>query len=551
MKRRPKPRPHGHQAVPSPGGTAEALPRVSEESAITVPDSHRLSRRRFLGAIGASAGAVALNPAGAVAAQRHHSPACGHGGGTPATFGRIFRLPPFAQPSPKVNAALAELGKPGGLLDANDPLGAGPQQLIADPSLSANNPNNPSHTAGTTFFGQFLDHDITFDADSRMGHPTEPRSARNYRTPTLDLDSVYGAGFVAQQELYDPSDHVKLKLESGGLFEDLPRRADGTAIVGDPRNDENLIISGLHCAFAAFHNNAVDHVRSTGLSGAAEVFEAARRLTTWHYHWLVVTEFLPQIVGRDMVHRMLKGGRRFYTPAPGAAFMPVEFQTGVYRMGHSMVRPSYRANLAGDNGQPFFAFVFDPSQEGAPDPDDLRGGARAPRRFIGWQTFFDFGDGQVKPNKRIDTKISTALFHLPLGAIASHDAPTALAQRNLMRHLTWQLPSGQSVAHALGVTPLAAADLQELAHLGVGFERSTPLWYYVLKEAEIAADGLHLGPVGGRIVAEVIIGLLQTDERSYLATQPRWRPTLPSKSGTFRTTDFLTFAGVDPQSRGQ
>ena len=103
----------------------------------------------------------------------------------------------------------------------------------------------------------------------------------------------------------------------------------------------------------------------------------------------------------------------------------------------------------------------------------------------------------------------------------------------------------------MGVTPLAPADLQELAGLGVGFERSTPLWYYVLKEAEVVADGLHLGPVGGRIVAEVLLGLLQTDPGSYLATQPRWRPTLPSKSGRFRMTDFLTFAGVDPASRGQ
>jgi hypothetical protein len=514
-------------------------------------DGHRLSRRRFLGAMGASAGAAALNPGGAAAVPGRPPAALGQGFLRAEHFGRIFRLPPFARQSPKVEAALRELGKPGGLLDAKDRLEAGPKQLIVDLSLSANNANNPNHTAGTTFFGQFLDHDMTFDADSRLAQPTEPRSARNYRTPTLDLDSVYGAGFVAQQELYDPSDHVKLKLESGGLFEDLPRRADGTAIVGDPRNDENLMIAGLHCAFAAFHNSAVDHVRGEGIGDAADVFEAARRLTTWHYHWLIVNEFLPQIVGRDMIDRVLRRGRRLYTPARGEAFMPVEFQTGTYRMGHSMVRPSYRANLAGDNGQPFFAFVFDPSQEGKPDPDDLRGGARAPRRFIGWQTFFDFGDGQVKPNKRIDTRISTALFNLPLGAIASHDPPTALPQRNLLRHLTWQLPSGQSVAHVMGVTRLAAADLQELAFLGVGFERSTPLWYYVLKEAEIFAEGLHLGPVGGRIVAEVLIGLLQSDPGSYLATQPRWRPTLPARSETFRMTDFLTFAGVDPQSRGQ
>jgi hypothetical protein len=281
------------------------------------------------------------------------------------------------------------------------------------------------------------------------------------------------------------------------------------------------------------------------------VFGEARRLTTWHYHWLVLHEFLPQVAGRATVEDVLLHGRRLYRPRPGAAFIPVEFQTGTYRMGHSMVRPSYRANLAGNDGQPCFGFIFDPTQEGRADPDDLRGGTRAARRFIGWQTFFDFGDGEVKPNKKIDTKISTPLFALPLGAIATHDAPIALAQRNLLRHLTWQLPSGQRVAHAIGAPPLGPGDLQELAPLGVGFERSTPLWYYVLKEAEVVADGLHLGPVGGRIVAEVFIGLMQTDPGSYLVTNPRWQPTLTSRTEAFGMADFLTFAGVDPQSRGQ
>jgi hypothetical protein len=175
--------------------------------------------------------------------------------------------------------------------------------------------------------------------------------------------------------------------------------------------------------------------------------------------------------------------------------------------------------------------------------------ARAPRRFIGWQTFFDFGDGQVKPNKRIDTKISTPLFNLPLGAIASHDTPRALPQRNLLRHLTWSLPSGQSIAAAMRVTPLTDDDLSELQPYG--FQSSTPLWYYVLKEAEVVADGLHLGPVGGRIVAEVLIGLLQSDPASYLVQKPKWTPTLTSAGSSLRMKDFLTFAGVDPASRGQ
>ena len=517
---------------------------------MTGKSDRRVSRRGFLGTMGAGAGALALNPTAALGAPK--APPTRPTTERADHFGRIFRLRPFAEHTPAVESALVELGRPGGLLDAADPLSAGPKALIVDLSLSANNPNNPTHTAGTTFFGQFLDHDITFDAGSKLGQATEPENARNYRTPALDLDSVYGAGPVAQQELYEPDDHIKLKVESGGLFEDLPRRADGAAVIGDPRNDENLIISGLHCAFLLFHNRAVDLVRSDNKSlDPSLVFAEARRLTTWHYHWLVLHEFLPQIVGQPMVDDVLRRGRRHYTPLPSEASMPVEFQTGTYRMGHSMVRPSYRANLAGDHGQPFFGFVFDPSQQGSADPDDFRGGARAPRRFIGWQTFFDFGDGEVKPNKKIDTKLSTPLFNLPLGAIASHDAPTALPQRNLLRHLTWELPSGQSVARAMGVPRLAAADLRELESLGVGFEQSTPLWYYVLKEAEVMADGLHLGPVGGRIVAEVFVGLLQSDPGSYVATQPGWTPSLPSKSGTFRISDFLTFAGVDPQSRGQ
>jgi hypothetical protein len=518
---------------------------------MTQENNRRISRRGFLGTMGAGAGALALNPRGALAGAGHPAPPSG-GVQRADHFGRLFTLPPFAEHSPAVEAALIELGKPGGQLDAGDQLSAGPKALIVDPSLSVNNPDNPTHTAGTTFFGQFLDHDITFDAGSQLGKATKPESALNYRSPSLDLDSVYGAGPVAQQELYEPDDHIKLKVESGGLFEDLPRRADGAAVVGDPRNDENLMLVGLQCAFLLAHNHAVDLVRAGDSSAApGQVFAEARRLMTWHYHWLVVNEFLPLFVGQSMVDTVLRRGRRLYRPARGEAFMPVEFQTGTYRMGHSMVRPSYRANLAGDNGQPFFGMIFDPSQDGAADPADMRGGARAPRRFIGWQTFFDFGDGQVKHNKKIDTKLSTPLFNLPLGAIASHDAPTSLAQRNLLRHLTWQLPSGQSVAKHIGATPLAPADLDELTPLGVGFEKSTPLWYYVLKEAEVVADGLHLGPVGGRIVAEVFVGLMQADPGSYLATQPSWGPTFPSKGGTFRMTDLLAFAGVDPASRGQ
>jgi hypothetical protein len=447
-----------------------------------------------------------------------------------------------------VTAALRALGAQGGILDAKDDLGAGPAALITDPALSANNPDNPTHTAGTTFFGQFIDHDITFDATSKLGVPTDPLKAPNTRTPSLDLDSVYGAGPAVSPALYDPADRTKLAIGSGGVFEDLPRLDNGTAIVGDPRNDENLIIAGLHCAFVLFHNRAVDHVRSNGSGGSVqETFAQARRLTTWHYQWLVLHEFLPLIVGQPLVDEVLGNGRRLFTVERGRAFMPVEFQGAAYRFGHSMVRPSYRANLKGDDGNPFFALVFDPSQNTASaDPSDLRGGFRAPRRFIGWQTFFDFNDGQVKHNKLIDTHISSPLFTLPLGAIATGDQPTVLPQRNLLRQLTWTMPSGQSIAGEINAPRLSGADLGELKPYKL--ENSTPLWYYTLKEAEILAQGHHLGPVAGRIVAEVLIGLLQTDPAGFLAVQPSWRPTFGS-SGGFAMTDFLAFAGVDPTTR--
>jgi Animal haem peroxidase len=525
--------------------------------------SDGLSRRKFLGAFGSSA--VTLGTAGVIAngAAQGQTEQRRRFVLREDRFTRLFEnLPPFAAPSEKLAMAMLEVGKPGGILDAKDDLSKGPVLLITDLGLSANNQNNNTHTAGTTFMGQFMDHDMTFDLQSRLGTPTDPEDSPNARTPAFDLDTVYGGGPARSPELYQRADRgprvgnqsIKLRVESGGLFEDLPRTRSDTAIIGDPRNDENLMIAGLHAAFLLFHNKAVDLVAARDRRDSPdELFRKARRLTTWHYQWMIVHEFLPLFIGQSLVNDILARGRRFYRPPVGV--IPVEFQGAAYRFGHSMVRPSYRANLKGDNGQAFFGMIFDPAGEEMEDPVDLRGDARAPRRFIGWQTFFDFGDGEMRPNKTIDTRISTPLFNLPLGAIPGGTAPTALPQRNLLRHITWQLPSGQSIAQHMRVPALSARDLEELRSFGLNLETSTPLWYYVLKEAQVAEKGLRLGPVGGRIVGEVIIGLLQLDRNSYLAASPRWRPTLPDRrgglSGDFRMIDFLTFAGVDPVSRGQ
>jgi hypothetical protein len=523
-----------------------------------------VSRRGFLTGLGAgaagAAGAVVLPPEAAAVDVRPRT--------RPDRFSRLFpNLRPFAEANDRMRDAMRDIGKLGGIMDAKDPLAVGPIRLITEPDLSPGNRDNPANTAGTTFFGQFLDHDMTFDTTSRLGVATAPERSPNQRTPVFDLDTVYGGGPTVSPQLYQSRDRAKFRVEDGGSFEDLPRTANGTAIIPDPRNDENLMIAGIQVAMLLFHNEVVDRLRRDGDRDDRDqrsTFERAREIVTWHYQWIIVNEFLPQIIGTNVVNSILQSRRRLFRPDAGEQSIPVEFQL-VYRFGHSLIRPSYRANLAGNPGPgAFFGFIFSPASEGQGDPDDLRGGFRSQRRFIGWQTFFNFGDVprpagsllaagalslDVRPNKVIDTKISTPLFLLPLGAIASGDRPVSLPERNLLRHLTWSVPSGQAVANELGIPALSSREFPELRKYDL--ERSTPLWYYILREAEVAG-GQRLVGVGAKIIGEVFLGLLQADPNSYLSRNPRWRPTLPSRvRGNFGMVDLLTVAGVDPTSRRQ
>lgn len=533
------------------------------------------SRRKVLGALGVGVGAAVAVPGVALAQTAINDGrrgrrdgdgrrdgggrggdgggGGGRGGGTPAAdqFNRFFDdLPSFAEPSAELRAALVELGRPGGIMDAGDDLDAGAAELFTNAALSVNNPDNPTNVAGVTYLGQFIDHDLTLDAGSRLGRPTPAGRSTNLRSARFDLDSVYGGGPEESPELYDG---FRFRLESGGLFEDLPRDDEGIAIISDGRNDENLLISGLHAAFLRFHNAVIDSI-ATGTPAAAD-FETARRTVQLHYQWIVVNEVLPQYVGQDMVDDILVSGFQIFDTS--SAQIPFEFQTSAFRMGHAMIRPSYRANFAGDDGDPFFALMFDPSTFGDDDPDDLSGQRRGARRFVDWQTFFDFGDGNVARNKRINTTMSTPLFQLPtfsIPTVRGEDlGPTSLASRNLLRHITWEIPSGQRIAREMGVEQLSRTDLADLASLGADLDTSTPLFFYILREADVFADGLHLGPIGGRMVAEVFLGLLEIDPASYLNLADNWRPTLPRRDGSvgsdFTMVDLLTIAGVDPAAR--
>ena len=496
-------------------------------------------------------------------------------GSAQTSFTRMFpELPAFAEATDTMRERAKSLGRAGGILDAMDDPSQTALQSILNPganldSLLTGNTfsiGNIHMTAGVTFFGQFLDHDITFDPKSKLLENSNPKRVTNFRTPAFDLDSVYGAGPEESEELYDASSgDILFKIEAipgseavsrkGATRYDVPRDANNVAIVAEGRNDENIIISQFQLAMLRFHNAVTANVRANHADWTAvEVFNEARRQVRWHYQWIIVHEFLPLTIGQERTTKYMAEKVENLNPR-----IPIEFSVAAYRFGHSQVRPSYRLNFGPTGGPAFFGFIFDdsPANDGVANPNDFRGGKRAPNRFVDWQTFFDFGappefaPNGVRSNKKIDTKITTRLFHLPGAGINSpapglpSDGVQSLASRNLIRHVNFGLPSGQAIAARLGVPALTAAQMPELASYGM--DKSTPLWYYILKEAEVMENGLHLGPVGGHIVGKVFSTLLKADASSYVAAKPDWTPTLPSATpGSFRITDLLKFAGVVP-----
>lgn len=519
---------------------------------------------------------VAVSPAISASTDTVHVTSPTHPPGQDESFSRMFpSLPPFAPQTDEVRARVKTLGEKGGVIDALDNL-TDPIQSILNPNVfSPNNPDNPNMTAGLTFIGQFLDHDLTLDLKSPLLERSDPRKTRNFRTAAFDLDSVYGDGPTRSPELYDlSSGDIKFRLEAiagsqavsrkGAVRFDLPRDAQNNAIIGDSRNDENVLIAQFHVAMLRFHNAVIDRLRADPANSRLSrerLFEEARRLVRWHYQWIVVHEFLPLTIGPSRVDELFANGPRFYRLGDRNSaslfrnshkdpMIPIEFSAAAYRFGHSQVRPSYRLNFGPDGGPAVFAFVFDDTIDpNAADPDDIRGGKRAPRRFVDLQTFFNFGDGNVRNNKKIDSKLSSVLMLLPGSRGPAPGLPSdgvqSLASRNLMRHVNFGIPSGQAIAHTIGASALTPAQLADVAPFGM--DQSTPLWYYILKEAEVMENGLRLGPVGSCIVGEVFVGLLKADETSYVAVQPNWTPTLPSAAaGDFRITDLLTFAGVVP-----
>ena len=484
-------------------------------------------------------------------------------------FGRIFRTLPAA-----------DFGKTDQDSEKALKLLAGKMISPADPEDPKDLPDNEEGgiPAVFTYFGQFIDHDLTFDPASSLQKQNDPDALVDYRTPRFDLDNVYGRGPDDQPYLYEDGRTFLLGRKLTGAASnprahDLPRSSGHRAIIGDPRNDENVIVSQLQGLFHRFHNVVAHQNKHWD-------FERIQREVRFHYQWIVLNDFLPRIISENVLKQVLphlakktnlqldKPHLEFFRPKD-EAFMPLEFSAAAYRFGHSMVRPGYRLN---ENAGPFSIFGKDPHVA-------LTGFREFPANWaIDWNLFIDLeprppGNEKKKddPGNRTRTqlayKIDTSLVN-PLGHLPHPIAfdPSVLALRNLLRGWRMRLPSGQSIARAMGLVPLKDKDIvigkftgdkadvvTTMDKLGPEFADNAPLWTYVLAETEQTevafktTEGVKkiktrkLGPVGGRIVAETMVGLLMADSSSFVSQDPLWKPDLAIK-GVFGLRELIATA---------
>lgn len=437
-----------------------------------------------------------------------------------------------------------------------------------------------------TYWGQFIDHDITatkseLDADILNASfvPQDPdvvtQKISNKRRAILDLDSVYGDGPTGEAAHFYDGPRLKLGQNTNiggvprpelGLDRDLPREAGGEnagkAIIGDSRNDENTIIAQFHTAFLKFHNAVVNRLGSRGTL-PDNAFEHAREITRCTYQWLVVNDYLKTVTLPGTVDKMLYCGHKYYDPPADNVFMPIEFSVAAFRFGHSMVRTQYNFNQNFENAD--FSSLFTFTGGGG-----LGGNPTLPSNWIiEWQRFIDKGSSDVdRFARKIDTRMAKFLAELvnderglenelQMKGMSITELQRKiivhLSRRNLLRGYLMSVPFGQSVADKMGVPKLTPEQIlwnnpdrvNDALRAG-GFDTKTPLWYYILKEAEVQTNGQTLGEVGSRIIASTIIGLLRKDPMSYMNLN--WNPSLgvTKENAEPITTigDFLEFAGV-------
>jgi hypothetical protein len=438
--------------------------------------------------------------------------------------------------------------------------------------------------SGFTYLGQFVDHDLTFDKTQVMlGEDVSPSQLVQARSPALDLDSLYGAGphDPASAKFYE-ADGIHLKIgrtvpHGQSAFNagfDLPRAGKGpnaaarrTAVIPDPRNDENLAVAQTHLAFIRFHNRVADRLPSS--TPQAQRFGKARQMVVKHYQWMIRTDFLPRVCDRAVLNDVFKNGRKAFEV--GAAptdvpTMPIEFSIAAYRLGHSMIRSAYNWNVNFDHGGGTLDLLFTFS--------GLSGDLGGEKELLGiwvadFRRLYNFDQAgradlvvpaaKFNRAKRIDTKISNPLDDLPTRTIGQPGLPDLdprrnLAFRNLTRANMVTLATGQQMVRFLknrgvAVTALTKAQIRD-GNGGAKLDgltpterdrvlTNTPLWFYILREAEL--NGGRLTGVGARIVAETFQRAMEGSQWS-IVRSPNFRPSLGPDANTFRMVDLLLFA---------
>ena len=476
-------------------------------------------------------------------------------------FGRMFRSLPAAEFDETILTALGKAM-------------TAPDEGAPTPETEADDEENTGISAGYTYLGQFIDHDLTFDPASSLQKADDPDALTDFRTPRFDLDNIYGRGPDDQPYLYqNDGRHLLLGPALTGSAADpkskgLPRNAPiggdpARALIGDPRNDENVIVSQLQSSMLRFHNVMVDTI------GATASFADIQSQVRFHYQWAVLHDFLPTIVGDQTLKDIFgatpdgkinfksKPDLKFYKPKKDS-FMPVEFSVAAYRFGHSMIRPIYRLSQT----IPRFPIFNLPGQG-----ESLLGFRDFPHNWaIDWELFFNAGNNppklgptRVQPAYKIDTSLVNPLGTLPVSI--AQPPFQSLPVRNLLRGWRMGLPSGQAVAKHMGIKPIDDANLKvgkanqdgvaankSITTLSPKFTKNAPLWFYILAEAQqvfVNNDTpIRLGPVGGRIVAEVFIGLMKGDGHSYLNQDPNFTPNaaFQGPGGQFNMIDLLKAA---------
>jgi hypothetical protein len=450
--------------------------------------------------------------------------------------------------------------------------------MASDDLVSPNDPNESGVPAIFTYFGQFIDHDITARTD-REGMVTsigraEPvnrldpdhiiANLRNGRRPAFDLDSVFGeapglAGLAGpnpartvSNQLYDANFQLKLFEDAGRR--DVPRSASRSAIIPDGRNDENPNLSQLQYAMMAFYNRV--HDAQTG--GDAAAYIRARQLCAWAFQYVVVEDWLKTVCEPLIVDDTLANGPRFFGDAAGqgGSFVPLEFSVAGFRFAHTMIRPSYQANagaalvpiteMLGFAGKDQF---FDAASSGV---EQLK------QESVIDYNFFARGGSNTQMARKMDSKIARGLGLLTLEGRETDPVLGHLARANLLRSKNLSIPIGQAIADGFGVLPLSPSEIlsgEDPAIADVlttySFHQRSPLWYYILREAKVQQDGERLGEVGSRLVCETIIGMIKSDPSSYLnnrhdaAVRANGIDVIPGPGGIINEiTDILRTAGV-------